>query len=660
MPTRLGRFLSICLCFYLYFLGVVHGSKAETAYSVSLTVPDSSNFPFLTTFLDVHDSQGAFVHGLTLQDVTLLENDLPIPASELEEQKPGVQFVIAITPGESFSIQDALGISRYEYLLQGLLAGTWVDQQPGLDDFSLLTLGGPQITHSPNPKVLRSSLEGYLPDTSQSTSSLEVLASALQVVSDPTDRPGMERVILFITPPQSTEISLGLQSIIASALQQDIHIFVWMVGSREVFDFPEAELLENLANQTQGAFFAFNHDEAVPDLESILEPFRYIYHLGYNSQIFTAGSQHLAAQVTVGGIPVTSGARSFELDLQAPVPMLLDLPEEIVRTFDQTPTPGLTGADANLMPAEQMISIKVEFPDGYDRPLTRTVLYIDNILYSENTNPPYDQFTWDLRSYNQDSVYALRVEAVDSLGISGSSAEKTVKIIVPTTTQGMMLVFSQKRPFLVGMIAIIITSILVLVLIIGGRIRPKPHPGQGKPSVDLQFKTHPAGYQARVSKRKEPVTQPVKMVPHPPAYAIPLKKSWRERLPWLKPERVPAPAIAYLIPLQGTGEPTLPEPLAITADETTIGRDPLQVNLVIAARSIENLHARIHHEGQSFLIFDAGSVAGTWVNYKPVPPTGTPLEHADIIHLGQVGLRFSFPVPVQLREIVVTPLEPEQ
>ena len=281
MPSHPGRFLPICLLLIIFFLVGVQDSKAETAYVASLTAPDTSEFPHLTTYLDVHDPEGAFVHGLAPQDVILLENNLQIPANTLQEQQPGVQFVMAITPGESFSINDALGVSRYEYLRQGLLEGTWVNQPSGVDDFSLLTMGGPQLTHSSDPNALRSSLETYLPDDTRTTSSLEVLASALQVVSDPTSRPGMERMILFITPPQGSETSLGLQSIIANARQQNIRIYVWMVGSQDVFDLPETELLRNLAQQTQGTFFAFSHDEPVPDLEFLLEPLRYIYDLGY-------------------------------------------------------------------------------------------------------------------------------------------------------------------------------------------------------------------------------------------------------------------------------------------------------------------------------------------------------------------------------------------
>jgi hypothetical protein len=636
------------------------GSKAETAYTATLTTLDTNGFPHLTAYLDVHDPAGAFVHGLATHDVTLLENDSQVPASELQEQKPGVQFVIAITPGETLTIRDTLGVSRYEYLLQGLLAGTWVNQQSGSDDFSLLTVGGPQLTHSSDPIALRSSLETYLPNDINAIPSLEVLASALQVASDPSSRPGMERAILFITPPQEDNISLGLQSIIASARQQNIHIFVWMIGSQEVFDLPEAQLLQNLADQTHATYFAFSHDEPVPDLESLLEPLRYVYQLGYDSQIATAGSQQVAVQVTVGSEQITTQPQSFELDLQAPAPMFLAPPAEIIRTFNNQPTPGVTSANAELVPTEQVIKIQVTFPDGYDRPLTRTSLYIDGALYTENTNPPFDQFVWDLRSYTQDGEHTLSVDAVDNLGLTGNTGETTVRIIVPTTTQGVIVAFSQKRQLLVGVIVFFAASILILVLILGGRIRPKPHPGQVILPVNSSDKTRPRGYRERMRQRKDPVTQPVKIASSPPLQSKKRSTGWRERLPRFKHKEVPVPIIAYLTPLVDPDETTIPAPLQIIADDTTLGRDPLQANLVISDPSIESVHARIHHEGKSFLITDAGSVAGTWVNYDPVPPKGTQLEHADIIHLGQVGFRFNLAEPDQLRKVVVTPLESDR
>jgi hypothetical protein len=660
MSGHSGRILPIIVNLLIIFIVCAGNSSAQAAFIATLTTPDTSNFPHLTAYLDVHDPTGGFIHGLTPQDVTLQENGVSVPIGKLEEQKPGVQFVIAITPGASFAIRDTLGISRYEYLLQGLLAGSWVSQPSGVDDFSLLTMGGPQLTHSSNPVSLQSSLEAYKPDDSTAIPNLEVLASALQVASDPTARPGMERAILFITPPQETDVSLGLQSIIASASQQNIHIFVWLVAAPEVIDLPEIDQLRNLTNQTHAAFFAFSHDETVPDLETLLEPLRYIYQLSYDSHISTTGPQQIAAQLTLGTELITTPAQSFEVNLQSPVPTLLNPPVEIVRTFSSPPTPGTAEANGDLLPVEQVINIQVAFPDGYERSIALTRLYVDGAIVAENTNPPYDQFVWDLRPYTQAGMHTLSVEATDNLGLVGTSGQARVKITVPTTTQGMIIAVSQKRSLIIGVTVIVSASILILVLIVGGRIRPKPNPGQVRHPPGSREKTKPSGYRERMRQSRDPVTQPVKITASPQVRVKASLKNWRGLLPWFKRKEEPIPAMAYLTPLVGSDEPTLPAPLEITDEDITLGSNPQQANLVIADPSIEAVHARILHGDKTFLITDAGSTAGTWVNYEQVTPQGTYLEHMDIIHLGRIGFRFKLSEPGQLRKVVVTPLEPNQ
>jgi hypothetical protein len=397
MPSKPWRFLLLSVILLVFFQLGSYDSSAETAFTATLTSPDITEFPRLTAYLDVHDPSGAFVQGLTPQDIIMLENAVQLPVAELQQVAPGVQFVLAVTPGESFIIRDSQGISRYEYLLQGLLAGTWVGQSAGGDDFSLLTLGGPQVTHTSDPATISSALETYLPADPNVVPSLEVLSSALQVASDPLDRPGMERAILFITPPQVSEVSLGLQSIIASANQQDVRIHVWLVSAQELFTLPETDLLRNLAAQTGGSFFAFSRDEAVPDLETLFEPSRYIYQLGYDSQVSTAGTHQVAAQVMAGSELVVSNTQSFELNIQPSVPAFLSLPAEIVRSYSSLPTPGEGAVQPVLIPARQDVSIQVTFPDGHERPLTRSSLYVDGTLQAENTAPPYDQFEWDIR-----------------------------------------------------------------------------------------------------------------------------------------------------------------------------------------------------------------------------------------------------------------------
>ena len=215
---------------------------------------------------------------------------------------------------------------------------------------------------------------------------LEVLAAALQVASDPIARPGMERAILFITPPQGSDVSLGLQSIISSANKQNIHIYVWLLAAPEVFRIARNQPAAQPGRPDAWRFFRFSRDEPVPDLETLLEPLRYIYQLGFSSQVTAPGTHQVIGQVTTSAGMITTSPQSFELNFELPAPTMLDIPGEIVRTFAVQPTPGTAAISADLLPEEQVLNIKVAFPDGYDRPLTLTRLYVDGAVAAENSH----------------------------------------------------------------------------------------------------------------------------------------------------------------------------------------------------------------------------------------------------------------------------------
>ena len=660
MSARFRHIISILATSLVALLIYVVGVAGQTGYEVRLSSLDVNKFPHLNAFLDVHDPGGGFVHGLTTQDVFMLENGVQVPLTLLQEQTPGVQFVMAISPGASFGIRDGLGISRYEYFLQGLLAGTWADQAAGMDDFSLLTQGGPQLTHVSNPATLRAELEAFQPDSDNAIPSLDVLASALQVASDPTDRPGMERAILFITSPQETDVSLGIQSIIASAAQQDIHISVWLLASQDVFELPEVDQLKDLAQQTQGAFFAFSHDEPVPDLESILAPLRYVYKVGYDSQISTAGTQQVMAQVVIGGEPITTQPTSFELNLLPPVPVILDPPGEIVRQYFNQPTQTNQEDTELLLPVEQVLTIEVTFPDGYEHQLSSTKLYVDGAVVTENTSAPFNRFIWDLRPYIQDGTHTLSVEATDNLGLIGKTDDITVEVVVPSATQGVINAVSKNRLLVIGVTVFISATILVLVLIIGGRIHPKPYPGQVIPQAKSNGKTPLTQFRERKRILRDPVTQPVKIKTDATVVSKPRMMKWVEYLPWKKRKPKPIQAMAYFMPLVDPNEPTIQAAWPMTSEEITLGSDSRQAKFVIVDASIEGLHARIRRKGELYFIADAGSVAGTWVNYEQVTAEEQILEHGDIIYLGKIGFRFKLSEPGPPRQIVITPLEREQ
>ncbi len=624
-------------------------AQAQTAATAYLSQPETNEFPQLTAYLDVSDTQGNFVSGLTAAEVTILEDGLQMPLTALQAQRPGVQFVLAITPGAALEIRDSQGHTRFLHLIEGMLGGTWDEGEAGQDNFSLLTSQGAILIHKDNPAELSNLLAAYqLP--SQDIPTLEVLAQALEVAADPLPRPGMERAVLFITPPQVADITAGLQTLAARANQQNIHIYIWLVASTDYFGLPGATQLAALTAQTGGAFFAFSGTETVPDLETYLEPLRPAYRLVYASRVAAAGTHQVAVQVSLPEGLLDSPAQSFEINLQPPKPTLVAPPVVIARSYSATAASG-EQSSAELTPIEQNLTLAVTFPDGYPRQLVRSTLLIDEVVIAENTTPPFDTFRWDLRPYTQDSLHTLRVEVVDSLGLVGQSPESVVQVTVPAPEQGVLIAFERQRLLVVGLGVLIAGSVLALVLIVGGRIRPQLG-GRGRKAA--RSKTA-----ARQRREKDPVTQPVTISPAGTLAGqsrTPFS-GWLERLPRRTQPAAPQP-LAFLTPLAEAGAPLLPTPIPLDAEALSLGRDPEQATLLLADPSVEGLHAHLTPAEESFRLVDAGSVAGTWVNYSPIPPEGTILEHGDLVHLGRCGFRFTLRAGTHRRKPVVQPLEP--
>ena len=112
-----------------------------------------------------------------------------------------------------------------------------------------------------------------------------------------------------------------------------------------------------------------------------------------------------------------------------------------------------------------------------------------------------------------------------------------------------------------------------------------------------------------------------------------------------KPARVPE-ASAYLIRLMNGGEPASVAPIPVLEKDMTFGTDPVQSVRVLDDPSISPLHARIKQTSAGvFMLYDHGSVAGTWVNFEPVTREGHRLAHGDRIHFGQMVYRFDLNQP---------------
>jgi hypothetical protein len=629
MSNRQRGIIFLCCCLLLLPISVY----AQSGAYATLDSPNLETFPRVEAYLDVHDAQGNFIHGLQGEQIAILEDGHSLPVAEIQELRPGVQVVVVLNPGSSFGIRNNQAISRYDYLKEALRNWAISRQGSTIDDWSLLITGGPSISHVSDPAQLVATLESEQIDPRSAVPSLDTLFRGVSIASDPSPLPRMARAILFITPPPEADTLQSLENISVQASDQDVAVFIWMVSSPGAFATQSVEKLRQLSDQTNGKFFAYTGEEELPNPEEYLEPLRSIYSLVYQSNITEGGSHQLVARIQLADGPVETNVQNFEMDVQAPQPAFVSPPLEIRRRL-------VTAEDENeanpeLTPNEAKLQVVFDFPDGHMRPLLQSELYIDGNPVAENSEPPFDQFTWNLDEFTSDGIHQVQVRATDILGLTGTSIEIPVRISVETRSQDPWVAIRSNLPLLGGLIALLAGAVLTLLLVLGGRLRPR------------------ALRAARNQRRRpDPVTQSVQIENEPPARRLP---NWVNRLSWSQRSAAPQ-AYAFLTQISDTEISSTEPPIPITSDVTTLGSDPKQASLVLDHPSIEGVHAHLRRQQEdgSFRLADAGSVAGTWVNYAPISKEGIKLEHGDLIHIGGIGFRFTLRQPGQVRKPVVT------
>jgi hypothetical protein len=178
--------------------------------------------------------------------------------------------------------------------------------------------------------------------------------------------------------------------------------------------------------------------------------------------------------------------------------------------------------------------------------------------------------------------------------------------------------------------AIVLAGSILLIILLSGRLRVK------------------SGRERRETRRRsvDPVTQPVSIQQAEP----PTKRKQAQRPNWMRADRLQN-APAYLTRLGSNGEPVTGHPIPLFEKETSLGTDPVQAIQVLDHPSIAAFHARIKRtDGGDFLLVDNDTVAGTWVNYEPIPKDGYIMKHGDVVHFGQLMYRFALKKPPAVSE----------
>ncbi|HKY52989.1 MAG TPA: hypothetical protein VJM08_01735, partial [Anaerolineales bacterium] len=367
-------------------------AHAQTAAYAEIASVDAQDFPQISAMVDVYNANGEFMTGLRPYDFTVYEDGQKREIETVTESGIPVQIVVAINPGPALAVRDGNAIPRFDYVVDML--GRWANAQPADsgDDLSLVTLSGSLISHA-TAKDWFVSLSSFKPDFRNTTPNLQTLSIALDTVTAPAPEPGMKRAILFITPHMDDPtIDDTIAPLIQRAVDSKVRVFVWFVDATEYSVTASANAFKSLAQQTNGSFFAFSGIEPFPDPNQFFAPLHHVYHLTYTSALTNAGDHTLGLYVDSPEGRIPAQDKTFSVDIQPPNPIFVSPPLQITR---QPSEEDPYNAEA-LVPAQQQLEIIVEFPDGHERELKRTSLYVDGQVVMENTSAPFESFVWDL------------------------------------------------------------------------------------------------------------------------------------------------------------------------------------------------------------------------------------------------------------------------
>lgn len=610
----------------------IRPAYAQTGSAGLDGTPDISAFPDIQFYLDVYDAQGNFVDDLQVGDLQIIEDERAIASSSVEKVENGLQVIVALNPSPEMAAvsNGSTGYAKIQAMLQDWAAGL---PSQSLDDFSLSTPIGMYLIRERDPQKFVQALADYQPDLQKSQPSLNSLVEALDLSTDPAGRPLVKRAILFITPPLPSSMIASLPDLAIRANEIGVRVSVWMIGKATNLSETALDPLQGFAESTGGKYYQTASSDILPPVEPAFSGLRHIYKVTYPSEIRSGSSHVLQVKVNAGETSLTTDATRFTLEIEPPNPIFLSPPAQIQRVWAASAEDPKTQV---LSPQEVNLQIMVEFQDERTRALQDTRLYIDGQLIAENSQPPFDRFTWPLSGINTSTQKTMRVEVVDEFGLSGSSMDVPIEIIVGPPQQNKLI----DRITDSGIIAIggVTISGMVLILILvftSARIRHR----LGRKRLKKNHLTDPLARPVQT----EPISSSHKWFPffqkknHVVGESAPI---------WPRVKSTDAPA--RLIVLDENEQPVTGGFIALSRQEITFGSDPRRATQVLSSNTVDGLHARLYRNPQEeFFLADNNSVAGTWINYAPVTSAGARLEHGDLIHIGKVMLRFELTDPSQ-------------
>jgi hypothetical protein len=595
----------------------------QSGLNMRISDPDLSQFPKVTTYLDVYDPLGTFVSDLTLRNVKLTEDGQERIVNETILTQPGLDTIIALNLSSTLSNRSVAGATRFQEIYAAVF--NWINSLPpssAADLYSLASNEGILTERQKERGQFVLSLQNYQPNLFNLKPNLDSLKFALEIAAKPSPISNGKQAIFYLTAlPLDSELP-GIQFLASEAAQLKVPVFVWLLASDVSANSPAASALADLAQKTGGKFYLYNETIQAPNPEEYFISLRNTYRLRYTSAINQSGTHKISVQVQRGDQTANSPEVNFNIDLKAPVPSLINSPLQITRSWVKDDQGNLT-----LQPDLMTLQIKADFPDGYPRQLKFSRLIVDGKIVIQNTQQPLDYFGWSLKEYRNNGMHTLQVEVEDILGFTSKSIELIIPVnVTPRSSSplGQVLDFLGTGGWLIP-VGLLLVGSFYLIYRQRGRIREIIENRRIKNEME-----HADPLTQKVLFQNESGSQPQNSIgPEPGEITTIITKEF-PRLTWAG--KKPAP--------QGMGMILLDRP------EMLVGRNKIQCQIVLKLPSVEKIHALITTtaEGQ-VKIANRSAKNGTWVNFAPVSSQGANLHSGDLVHFGKAAFRLEISQP---------------
>jgi hypothetical protein len=495
---------------------------------------------------------------------------------------------------------------------------SWLNelQSGAVNQYSLTSNEGILVDRLQEKESFLFQIQNYQPNLFNFQPDFNSLSLALDIAEQPNLIPQSRESILYITPLPLDQSQDQLAALRARAVDLRVPVNVWLVAPETAANAPAVEQLNLLASSTGGRFFFFSENVQLPDPEEYVGQLRNLYELVYTSNVSQSGVHTVAVEGFYGNQTFRTPDLQFSINLNLPTAVLVELPDEIIRSYASS-TEGRV-----LQPGFITLTAEYLFPDGYDRQLRSTRLYVDGEVVAENKEAPFEFFAWPLDRYQFSGEHLLSVEVEDILGFRSISPPVSIWITVE----------SLYPPWLTGTLRFLSSGgwIPAVIILVGGTFVAGLRLRRRLLSVSLDSSERYAS-----EEYIDPLQQSVAGVDEfidNDAETGPLNDQYPQGADEIRPKLIWAGQAPSPIPGNS---------IEITKQQVIIGSDAEQCEIVISSSSVSPKHAILNRsEGGAVRLADLGSESGTWVNFAPVSSKGTVLNHGDIVQIGKLSFRY--------------------